>query len=83
MDTLTADRPARRHAIETYRAVDAFDTLAWRAPPRGHEARATGGWSTPASAIDDFKPMPAWVVPVCGALAAAVMGLLLGGALAV
>ena len=65
----------RREAIKAY--TDAFDAVAWRAPsPRRFDGR-------PANDHGEYDtPMPGWVVPVVGALAAAIMGLLLGGALA-
>ena len=84
MEPLTADRTARRLAIETYRTVDAFDTVAWRPPsPRRYEGRpANDHWVQP-SLMDEMQAMPRWVVPVAGAFVAALMGMLLGGALAV
>jgi hypothetical protein len=84
MEPLTADRTARRLAIETYRTVDAFDTVAWRPPsPRRYDARPANDYSVQPSLMEELKAMPGWVIPVTGAFAAALMGLLLGGALAV
>lgn len=83
MDTLTADRSARRLAIETYRTVDAFDTVAWRPPsPRRYDSRPANDHPAAPTFMGEMKAMPSWVVPVVGAFASALMGLLLGGALA-
>jgi hypothetical protein len=83
METLTADRSARRLAIETYRTVDAFDTVAWRPhSPRRFDSHPANDHAVQPSFMDDMQAMPGWVVPVAGAFAAALMGLLLGGALA-
>lgn len=83
MDTMLADRPARRIAIKAYETVDAFDAVAWRPPSaRRFEAPANDGFEQP-SFMDELKAMPGWVIPVTGAVAAALMGLLLGGWLAV
>ena len=83
METLTADRTARRLAIETYRTVDAFDTVAWRPPSARRFEGPANDCTTRPTVIDEMKAMPGWVIPVVGAGAAALMGVLLGGALAV
>ena len=76
-------RPSRRLAIKAYETVDAFDAVAWRPPSsRRYEAPANDLVDVP-SFMDELKAMPAWVVPVTGAVIAAVMGMLLGGWLAV
>ena len=84
METLTADRTARRLAIETYRTVDAFDTVAWRPPsPRRYDGRPANDYRVQPSLMHEIGAMPRWVVPVVGAFAAAIMGMILGGALAI
>lgn len=77
-------RPSRRLAIEAYKTVDAFDAVAWRPPSarRFEPTPANDGFEMP-SFMDEMKAMPGWVVPVAGAVMAAVMGMLLGGWLAV
>jgi hypothetical protein len=65
------------------RAVDAFDTVAFR-PTATARFKAPG-----ADASDDAEPtlkqliddLPAWVTVAAGGVAAAAMGVMLGGAL--
>ncbi len=76
-------RPSRRLAIKAYETVDAFDAVAWRPPSARRFEGPANDHDTPPTFMDELKAMPGWVVPVAGAIVAAVMGLLLGGALAV
>ena len=84
METLTAERSARRIAIGTYRTIDAFDTVSWRAPFSSHSDSGRGTVDViQPTFMEELKAMPGWIVPVAGAFAAALMGMMLGGALAV
>lgn len=81
METMLADRPARRIAIKAYETVDAFDAVAWRPPSARRFEGPANDYPAMPSFMDELKAMPSWVVPVTGAVIAAVMGMLLGGAL--
>ena len=84
METLTADRSARRLAIETYRTIDAFDTVSWRAPSSNRsDSRRVNDDVIQPTFMEELKAMPGWIVPVAGGFAAGLMGMMLGGALAV
>lgn len=83
MEPMLADRPARRIAIKAYETVDAFDAVAWRPPSsRRFEAPANDHFAA-SSFMDELKTIPRWVIPAAGAVIAAVMGMLMGGWLAV
>lgn len=77
---LAAPRPFGMNSatVRINRAADAFDAVAWRAPsyPRGGHVPANDETTSPTA------PMPSWLIPAAGALAAAIMGAMLGGALA-
>ena len=84
MDTRTLTPSSRLHARQTYgRAAEAFDTVAWRAPTSarydGQPAREVP--ETEPTLRELFEALPAWATVVGGGVIAAVMGLLLGGAL--
>ena len=83
MESSLADRPARRLAIKAYETVDAFDAVAWHPPSARRFEVPANDYSVQPSFMDEMKAMPGWVVPVAGAIVAAVMGLLLGGALSI
>lgn len=85
----------RRRHVRT--AIEAYQAAAWRAPAAtrfdsrpandvaGDAARPglAGSAPLPTPAPVRMEPMPRWLVVVIGAVIAAIMGLLLGGALAV
>ena len=77
--------PSRRlYARQSYgRAVDAYDTVAWRAPSsrRFVNHAANDGYVDRPIQIEDG--MPRWLIVLGGAVLAAVIGALLGGMLAV
>lgn len=78
--------PARRQYVHhAYgRPADAFETVAWRPPSSTRfEPRVANDRSDQPEASDMAPELPGWVVIAVGALVAAVMGMLLGGALAV
>jgi hypothetical protein len=80
--------PARRlHAHRAYgHAVEAFDTVAWRAPSAHRfDSRPANdfNWRTAPERAQAGPNMPRWLVILGGAVIAAVVGALLGGMLAV
>ncbi|MCA3700263.1 hypothetical protein [Brevundimonas sp.] len=78
-------------------ALEAYQAAAWRAPAAtrfdsrpandfaANDVLIRAGTVAPQSTLDPMQmaPMPRWLVFVIGAIIAAVMGGLLGGALAV
>lgn len=72
-------RFAGRGLVRSDRAIDAFQTVAWRAPePRRDRFVAANSEASGA----DGEDIPHWMILVSGALLAALMGALLGGAMA-
>ncbi|MDP3802340.1 MAG: hypothetical protein Q8Q71_09170 [Brevundimonas sp.] len=78
--------PSRRlYARQTYgRAADAFDAVAWRPPePRRFDSRVANDPVVPEPTLKELAAdLPGWVTVVAGGAVAALMGALLGGALA-
>ena len=74
-------------------ALTAYQTAAWRAPAATRfDSRPANDFLSRAEVIApttygvepvDAEPMPGWIVVVIGGLIAALLGVLLGGALAV
>ena len=74
-------------------ALNAYQTAAWRAPGATRfDSRPANDFLSRADAIAPTtygvepaaaEPMPGWIVVVIGGLVAALLGVLLGGALAV
>ena len=64
------------------RSADAFEPLAWRAPAANDWAAAD---QPPALDVEaqPSEEIPRWVIVVAGAVLAAILGALLGGAMAV
>ncbi|MFN3669219.1 MAG: hypothetical protein ACK4VY_07900 [Brevundimonas sp.] len=79
--------PARRlEGVRVYgRAADAFETVAWRPPSaRRFDGRVANDPTVEHQTLEDaIVRVPGWVVPMIGAAVAALLGLLLGGLLAV
>lgn len=77
--------PSRRlDAQKTYgRAVNAFDTVAWRPPTsRRFDGRVANDPDVSEPTLKErIAEMPGWVTVVAGGVVAAVMGALLGGML--
>lgn len=72
-------RFAGRGLVRSERAIDAFQTVAWRAPePRSDRFAAANVEQTRAG----DEEIPHWMILVGGGLIAALMGALLGGAMA-
>lgn len=85
---VSPDRDAafRSRAHDAYRSVDAFGTVAWRAPePRRFDALPANEWhdtvSAPLVGTETWEGMPRWLGVAVGCVVAAVLGALLGGAL--
>jgi len=83
MSPLTPTR--RLEGARAYnRSADAFETIAWRPPTAArfdaHVANDQPHEPTIRQLADE---LPGWVVIAVGGMAAAIMGMLLGGALAV
>lgn len=84
-------RPLRPGAIRD--AVSAYQTAAWRAPAATRfDSRPANDFLARAEAIAphivsaepvQMEPMPRWIVIAIGAVAAALLGALLGGAMSV
>jgi len=78
----SARRPAgvRAHG----RAADAFETVAWRPPSstRFDTRVANDPEVAEPTLTEAIAGVPGWVIPMIGAAVAALMGLLLGGFLA-
>ncbi|MGZ9099667.1 MAG: hypothetical protein ACXW3O_08190 [Brevundimonas sp.] len=79
--------PSRRlYAQQTWgRAADAFETVAWRAPTATRfDPRVANDLLEPEPTLKELAAdLPAWVTIAVGGVVAAVMGMLLGGALQV
>ncbi|MEH6699834.1 MAG: hypothetical protein V7672_14150 [Brevundimonas sp.] len=73
-------RFAGRGLVRSERAVDAFQTVAWRAPEPRRDRFTAANVSDPAEA--ESEEIPHWMILVGGALLAALMGALMGGAMA-
>lgn len=84
-------RPIRPGAIRD--AVSAYQTAAWRAPAATRfDSRPANDFLARAEAIApqtvsaepvQMEPMPRWIVIAIGAVVAALLGALLGGAMSV
>ena len=84
MEYLTSTPAQRLEGYRSYgRAADAFNAVAWKAPSaqRFEERVANDTPPRETSVGDVMKAMPGWVVVVGGAVAAAMMGAMLGGML--
>ncbi len=73
-------RFAGRGLVRSDRAVDAFQTVAWRAPEPRRNRFTAANVADPAET--DSEDIPHWMILVGGALVAALLGALLGGAMA-
>ena len=67
------------------RAADAFETIAWRPPSAARfDTRVANDPEVPEPTLKEMvAAIPGWVTVVAGGLVAALMGAMLGGALAV
>ena len=85
MEQLSLTPARRQYAHSAYsRSADAFETVAWR-PPSGarFDTRVANDQPDEATIKELAAELPGWVVVTAGGLVAAIMGMLLGGALAV
>lgn len=76
----------RLEGVRAYgRAADAFETVAWRPPSAARfDTRVANGPVVEEAGLNErVAGLPGWVIPTIGAGVAALMGLLLGGLLAV
>jgi hypothetical protein len=73
-------RFAGRGLVRSERAIDAFQTVAWRAPEPRRDRFAAANVADPAEA--GSEEIPHWMILVGGGLLAALMGALLGGVMA-
>ncbi len=76
----------RLYARQSYgRAADAFETIAWRPPSSARfDTRVANDPVTPDPTLKELvADLPDWVTIVAGGVVAALMGAMLGGALAV
>ncbi len=73
-------RFAGRGLVRSERAIDAFQTAAWRAPEPRRDRFTAANVADPAEAGNE--EIPHWMILVGGGLLAALMGALLGGAMA-
>ncbi|MDQ3124515.1 MAG: hypothetical protein M3Q74_02800 [Pseudomonadota bacterium] len=76
----------RLYARQGYgRAADAFETIAWRPPSSARfDTRVANDPVTPDPTLKELvADLPDWVTIVAGGVVAALMGAMLGGALAV
>ncbi|WP_370238564.1 hypothetical protein [Brevundimonas sp.] len=73
-------RFAGRGLVTSDRAVDAFQTVAWRAPEPRRGRFAAANVADRSQAEDE--EIPHWMILVGGGLLAALMGALMGGAMA-
>ena len=76
----------RLEGVRAYgRAADAFETVAWRPPSAARfDTRAANDPTVEEPGLKEVVAgLPGWVIPMIGAAVAALMGLLLGGFLAV
>lgn len=86
METLPLTPDQRLHGIRTYgRVARNLDTVAWRAPgAMRFESRPANDLHVHRDAAGPgLSDIPHWMILVVGAVAAAVVGALLGGMLAV
>lgn len=80
---MTPMTSARRPA--GVRAADAFETVAWRPPSSARfDTRVANDVEAAEPTLTEaIAGLPGWVVPLIGAAVAALVGLLLGGFLAI
>lgn len=75
----------RLHGAQAYgRAADAFEAVAWKTPaaPRFNTEIADEAPPAPEPTVGEMiRAIPGWAVVVGGAVVAAMMGAMLGGAL--
>jgi hypothetical protein len=83
---LSPTPPARRlEGVRVYgRAADAFETVAWRPPSATRfDTRVANDPVPPEPTLKELvADLPGWVTVVAGGVVAALMGALMGGALA-
>lgn len=75
----------RLEGVRAYgRAADAFETVAWRPPSANRfDTRVANDPATPEPPLKELvADLPGWVTVVVGGLVAALMGAVVGGALA-
>ena len=86
METLPISSARHLEGVRAYsRAADAFETVAWRPPSAARvDPRVANDPATPGPTLKELiAELPGWVTVIAGGLVAALMGAVLGGALAV
>lgn len=76
----------RLEGVRAYgRAADAFETVSWRPPSAARfDTRVANDPAEPEPTLQELVAgLPGWVTVVAGGLVAALLGALMGGALAV
>ena len=76
----------RLEGVRAYgRAADAFETVAWRPPSATRfDTRVANDPATPDPTLKELiADLPGWVTVVVGGVVSALMGALVGGALAI
>ena len=84
MSTMSSAR--RLEGVRVYgRAADAFETVAWRPPSATRfDTRVANDPATPDPTLKELiADLPGWVTVVVGGVVSALMGALVGGALAI
>ena len=84
MSTMSSAR--RLEGVRAYgRAADAFETVAWRPPSATRfDTRVANDPATPDPTLKELiADLPGWVTVVVGGVVSALMGALVGGALAI
>lgn len=86
METMPMPSARRLERVRAYgRAADAFETVAWRPPSAARfDMRVANDPATPEPTLRELiADLPGWVTVVAGGVVAALMGAMLGGALAI
>ncbi len=79
-DMASEARFAGRGLVRSDRAIDAFQTVAWRAPEPRRDRFSVANVTEASEA--ESEEIPHWMILVGGGLLAALMGALLGGTMA-
>lgn len=70
--------------MDPHRTLNAFDTVAWRPPSVARfDSRPANDHPAEPTLMDELRALPEWVIPIAGAVAAALMGMLAGAWLAI
>ena len=86
METLPLTSSRRLEGVQAHgRAADAFETIAWRPPSAERfDTRVANDPATPEPTLHEMMAaLPGWVTVVAGGVVAALLGAMMGGALAI